>query len=65
MKTFLVTALILAGLCGCVVVPAEPPVVVGPPRAYVGPPVVVVPGRPYYGHGYHERRHWRRHHWHD
>ena len=45
--------LAIFALTGCVVVPAEPAVVVGPPRAYINPPsVVVVPARPYYGYGY-------------
>lgn len=67
MKTAALSLLTLAALAGCVVVPAEPPVVVGPPRAYVAPPVVVVPGRPYYRHGYDGRHDWhhRRHHWRD
>ncbi len=53
MKTLLFTLLVCAAAAGCVVIPAEPAVVIGPARAYAyPPPVVVVPGRPYYGSGY-------------
>lgn len=52
MKTLVLALLAAAGLAGCVVVPAEPALVVAPPRAYINPPpVVVVPGGQYYGYG--------------
>ena len=52
MKTLLLTLLAAASLSACVVVPAEPSVVVGGPAFYVKPsPVLVVPDRPYYGYG--------------
>lgn len=52
MKILVLALLAVAGLAGCVVVPAEPAAFVGVPRVYVNPPpLVVVPGRPYY-YGY-------------
>jgi hypothetical protein len=53
MKTLVLALLAVAGLAGCVVVPAEPAAFIGMPRVYVTPlPLVVVPGRPsYYGYG--------------
>jgi hypothetical protein len=65
MKTLVLALLAVAGLAGCIVVPAEPAAVVGVPRAYINPPpLVVVPGWPYYygyggggyGRGYGARR---------
>lgn len=68
-NTFLAILLTTLGVAGCVVVPAEPAVVVGPPRVHViPPPRLVVPVRPYadrggyhgwgyYGRGYGDRRH--------
>jgi hypothetical protein len=65
MKAFVLPLFAAAAvLSGCVVVPAEPGVVVGPPRAYVRPPAVfVVPGGGYYRyrdhHGYRrDQRDW-------
>lgn len=52
MKTVTLLLLAVIGLAGCVVVPG-PPVVVGPPRAYVAPsPVIVVPAHPHHHRGY-------------
>ena len=63
MKPFARAVLVLAfaGLGGCVVVPAGPPVhsYGGGPAVYGPPPgvVVVVPGRTYFHGGYYHRYH--------
>lgn len=59
MKTLVLLPFALVGLAGCVVVPAGPPVAVGPPRVYAAPPaVVVVPARPHRWHHHHRHGYW-------
>lgn len=61
MKAFVVPLLAAVFvLTGCVVVPAEPAVVVSPARAHVRPPTVLfVPGGGYYDYRGERHYHWQ------